>query len=230
MQSRRFWVTATIAMVGASAIMVATHDVTTAPSAAATAAASDILRRSPIPHNTGKFEDQLATIGAVQRAILDAAPVDRGIPPGRGRELPELLRAGHGLCFDRSRAIETVLRVAGYDVRHVSIYSLAGGRSAIRALVTPRTPSHAVTEVRTAKGWMVVDSNIPWLGLTKNGEPVSIEALRSADQSGLAAPPYPLFRGGEFTWVYGLYSRHGEFYPPYNFVPDVNWREMAQNI
>ena len=33
-----------------------------------------------------------------------------------------------------------------------------------------------------------------------------------------------------FTFVYGLYSRHGQFYPPYNFVPDINYDEFVNNV
>ena len=33
-----------------------------------------------------------------------------------------------------------------------------------------------------------------------------------------------------YTWLYGVYSRHGRFFPPYNAIPDVNWPEMAQNL
>lgn len=33
-----------------------------------------------------------------------------------------------------------------------------------------------------------------------------------------------------FTFVYGLYSRHGQFYPPYNFVPDINCGEFVKNV
>ena len=40
----------------------------------------------------------------------------------------------------------------------------------------------------------------------------------------------PEIYSAPFTWVYGFYSRHGRFYPPYNAVPDVNWGELAQNL
>jgi hypothetical protein len=30
--------------------------------------------------------------------------------------------------------------------------------------------------------------------------------------------------------VYGLYSRHGRFFPPYNALPDVNYRALTQNF
>ena len=33
-----------------------------------------------------------------------------------------------------------------------------------------------------------------------------------------------------FIYIIGLYSRHGRFYPPYNFIPDINWGEFMYNF
>ena len=29
-----------------------------------------------------------------------------------------------------------------------------------------------------------------------------------------------------FVYLPGLYSRHGQFYPPFTPIPDVNWRDF----
>jgi hypothetical protein len=77
---------------------------------------------------------------------------------------------------------------------------------------------------------MLVDSNSTWLGLTKRGSPVDLRELDEMDRTRLAAPaPNPVL-GGHFTWVYGLYSRHGRFYPPYDPIPDVNFNELMENF
>ena len=40
--------------------------------------------------------------------------------------------------------------------------------------------------------------------------------------------PSPVYE--EPVWpIHGLYSRHGRFYPPYGWVPDVNYEELVQN-
>ena len=44
-----------------------------------------------------------------------------------------------------------------------------------------------------------------------------------------APPPTPLYTH-PFVYVIGLYSRHGMFYPPYNYIPDINYLEFFQNI
>ncbi|QNP42280.1 hypothetical protein H9L15_07855 [Sphingomonas daechungensis] len=179
------------------------------------------------------FDEQVAFILRVQNRVLAASPEERGIPLGRSREIVDLLRAGHGACFDRSRAIETALKANGFRTRHASMYSTAKSGSALRSLLTPDTTSHALTEVETSRGWMIVDSKTHWAGLTADGRPVDLEAVRANPKlrwSSAVKDPLPEIYGGPLTWVYGLYSRHGRFYPPYDPVPDVNWGELAQNL
>jgi Transglutaminase-like superfamily len=189
----------------------------------------DIVSQAP----PASFDDQVRTILAVQDAVLSMAPKNKGLPLGKPRELRELYEAKHGLCYDRSRAIEKILSSLGFEVRHAAVYSTKDG-SALTALVTPRTPSHAVTEVKTDRGWVVVDSNRHWIGLTSDGKAVDLATLKTEgagqrwdarlkeDMSLILAHP--------FTYLFGLYSRHGRFYPPYTPVPDVDWGQVPYNV
>jgi hypothetical protein len=34
---------------------------------------------------------------------------------------------------------------------------------------------------------------------------------------------------GDFVFVYGLYSRHGGFYPPFVPLPDFDWAQLHHN-
>jgi hypothetical protein len=211
--------------------VAATHNVSTKPTPADVTLASQLLRQKSIKPNSEKYREQIATISAVQHAVFSVAPPGqkKGIPLGQTRELKDLVRLRYGLCFDRSRAIETTLRVAGFKARHVAIYSLRHSRSPLTALATPGVLSHVVTEVKTERGWIIVDSDRPWLGLTKAGEPVSVAKLARIDRNELVGEPYKIFKD-RFTWVYGFYSRHGRFYPPYDPIPDVNWSEFRDNV
>ena len=186
-----------------------------------------------VPNPWPSFTEQVAIILAVQDAVLKAAPTNKGIPTGHSRELGDLLRLRYGLCYDRSRAIETVLRYRGFEVRHVAIYRTVEAASPLIALISPGTESHAVTEVHTLRGWMLVDSNSRWVGLTTKGDPISISELRRSKNVSWhvvnKGPPAPIFQE-PFTWMYGLYSRHGHFFRPYDVVPDVNWSELSQNL
>lgn len=182
------------------------------------------------------FAEQVAIVSAVQAAVLATAPVIAPIPVDREREPRDLVELGFGECFDRSRAIEKALTYVGLKNRHAAVYSTVRTGSVLMTYLTPQVMSHAVTEVLTDKGWMVVDSNVPWIGLTKDLDVVSLEALQGNPQLRHASwhdlskhDPSVIFKS-DFTYLIGLYSRHGRFYPPYDFIPDVNFVQLAQNL
>jgi hypothetical protein len=176
------------------------------------------------------FEDQIRAIAAVQDAVLKTAPTDEGIPLGKQRELADLHQYRHGLCYDRSRAIEKILSWLGFQTRHVSVYSTAK-ISPLVALFVPQNPSHAVTEVLTQKGWMLVDSNARWMGLDVQRNPISLSRVRETT----AWAPESSDRINSifkepFIAIRGLYSRHGRFYPPFVPIPDFNAGQLLSNI
>ena len=211
--------------------ITAFHQVPVGTTPANAQAVDDLLPERPLQPRT--FAEEVALILLVQDRVLEASPEERGIALNQPREITDLLRARHGACFDRSRAIETVLRSYGFRTRHASMYSTVEAGTALRALATPNTISHALTEVKTRRGWMIVDSKTRWAGLTADGRPLDLgEVRKKADQKWSEAikAPIPEVYGAPFTYVYGLYSRHGRFYPPYNPIPDVNWAELAQNL
>lgn len=180
------------------------------------------------------FEDQVRAIVAVQDAVLRTAPKEVEIPLGQQREPKDLYELKQGLCFDRSRSIEKILTWLGFETRHVSIYDTEKiGR--FRALITPQVPSHAVSEVLTQKGWMLVDSNARWIGLSEQREPLSVDWIQRRQEDLVAWAPES--RGNinniflhHFIRIYGLYSCHGYFYPPFTPIPDVNLPQLASNF
>jgi len=179
------------------------------------------------------FEAELALIIAVQDAVLRAAPIDEGLPLDETRELSELVKAGRGLCYDRSHAIETILRLHGMETRHVAVYSTETTASALRSLLTPQVSSHALSEVLTERGWIAVDSNYRWIALTADGEPYDLGKMRQnpnvAWSKTIKGRMAPIFKE-DYTWVYGLFSRHGRFYPPFIPFPDIKLSELRHNI
>ena len=217
--------------------VLAAHNVSTKLSAEDRTAAREILERGGYGQtwrsnlDLRTYDGQVNAIIAVQDAVLKASPNNTDIPFDAPREPADLLRLEMGLCFDRSRSIEKILSMLGLENRHVAVYSTKHTGSAFTSLLTPQIDSHAVTEVKTLKGWMVVDSNKRWVALTQNGLPVSMVALQNNDASTADWSARnkdrinPIFTS-EFTYVIGLYSRHGRFFPPYTSVPDVNWRDL----
>jgi hypothetical protein len=183
--------------------------------------------------NHESYENELGFIVKVQKSVLTTVYRKKGIPRGKKREPKELFLSKSGLGFDRSRVIEKILRYSGFKTRHVAIYSTFKTNSALKSLIKPLVYSHNVTEVLTSDGWLVVDSNYFWVSVDEQDKPVSIERIHSdvgttaiSWKEPLPSAIYTL----PFTYVYGLYSRHGYFYPPFNFIPDVHYGELLQNI
>jgi len=183
---------------------------------------------------TPTYRDELDFIISVQRSVLNIAPRNDSLPFGQKREPKELYEAKTGMCFDRSRVIEKILRYSGFKSRHLSLYSKEKTGSAIKSLITPDVSSHAVTEVLTKNGWLIVDSNAPWVSTDTNNQPMSINNIQFSIENSVPIqwgkePPTSIYVK-PFTFVYGLYSRHGNFYPPYNFIPDIHYGEFVQNV
>jgi len=185
---------------------------------------------SPLDENTS-YEDEIDLIQKIQKATLKLTPRWEGIPFGMTREPEDVYQRAQGLCYDRSRLIEKWAKFNRFPVRHVGLYSTIN-HPALIALILDETNSHSITEVRTKKGWMVVDSNDPWLSLDRNGYPISLSQIKK-NTKGPTLDWHPNYVSHmnhvyeqPFTYVYGLYSRHGRFYPPYNFIPDINWKEF----
>ena len=67
----------------------------------------------------------------------------------------------------------------------------------------------------------------------KGNNPLSINKIQHDIENSFyinwKKPPSDEIYLHSFIYVYGLYSRHGRFYPPYNFIPDINYREFIQN-
>lgn len=181
------------------------------------------------------FEEEILFIEKVQDSVLNIASIDKGIPFNQKREPKELYEAKAGFCFDRSRVIEKILRSKGFETRHIFIYSLKETGSSVKSFFTPGIASHAVTEVLTKKGWLVVGSNNRWISIDVDGNPRSMEDLRLNSENKKEIQwknnPSSVYSDlAPYTYIYGLYSRHGEFYPPYNFIPDVNYSEFVDNV
>lgn len=187
-----------------------------------------------IPDSSGEksYEEQIAEIRAIQRSVLKLVPIDKGIEMGTSREPESMLTLGYGLCYDRSRAIEKTLTFYNYKVRHISIHSIF--KNFFSTIFKKGVYSHAVTEVLTKKGWIVVDSNEEWVSLDQNGLPISAKKIRdylaNNSQINWEKKPSGAVYGMPMIVTYGLYSRHGKFYPPYIFFPDINLYDFSQNF
>jgi len=162
-------------------------------------------------------------------------------------------RQKKGLCYDRSMLLEKFYLLAGFSVRHIYIYFDFNGKDvARRDFFKSYVSSHALLEVKTKEGWMVVGSNSNWIGLDTKGQVLTIGAIRDKLIDGSLAlnnqPSYglPFYqelpKPQAFRYVYGLYSRHGGFLKSAPLetalcamgirphIPDYNFRMLLYNL
>ena len=189
------------------------------------------------------YEEELDFISAVQLASFDLVPNAGSIDKNLKREPKELYLAKVAGCSGRTRLLEKIFRYSGFKTRHIAIYEKENTNSIIKSLITPQIESHALTEVLTKKGWLVVESNYPWLAIDSENNPIAIKKIKqSLDNSVDINWKTPLQTNDlgdieqtipyakPFVYIYGVYSRHGRFFPPYNFIPDINYGELIQNV
>lgn len=177
------------------------------------------------PESTLSFEQEIELIKAVQMLVLNRAPYGAPIPDYADREPADLLKNKMGLCFDRSRTFDKIFSWLGFSVRHVYIlypeHPVTGNPLPYWwAFFVKGTQSHAVTEVKTKHGWLVVDSNSAWVSVTKDGAAVSSDRLQERANQFHYIPPY---FNRPYASIRGLYSRRGQLYRPYIPYPQLNW-------
>ena len=179
------------------------------------------------------YKEEIDFISSVQRSTFDIVPNSGSITINKKREPKEVYFAKVAGCSDRSRLIEKILIYNGFKTRHFSMYSTDKTYSSIKSLITPKIKSHAASEVLTKKGWLVVDTNYPWVAIDVNNNPLSIKKIQQSVDNSVyidwKKPPRDEIYIKSFVAVYGLYSRHGRLYPPYNLIPDINYGEFIQN-
>lgn len=171
------------------------------------------------PNKSLTFEQQISLIRQVQHAVFKRAPVGRGIPDYEPREPADLIKFGQGLCYDRSRTFDKALNYLGFESRHVFIL-YREDKLFLKAFFRDGQTSHAVTEVKTNKGWMLVDSNTEWVALTSHGEPVNADEVWHRFREFSNAPEY---LNKPWWAIRGMYSRKGQLFSPFFLFPDFNW-------
>lgn len=175
-----------------------------------------------------EFEQQVQLIQEVQTRLFKRVPPGKNIALGQSREPSDLLQHGSGICFDRSRTLDKVFKWLGFETRHVFLF-ISQKQEELHFvdkvdLITDRDSwSHAVTEVKTVKGWVVVDSLENWASFDNHGLPVAAEDINSNLPRFAYVPS--LLNKNSFV-VKGLYSRSGVLYPPFVFFPDLAWGDF----
>jgi hypothetical protein len=232
--SRRRFVIATGFFCLIIAVLLWIHDVPKTPTEKDTSAILAIYPITFVNAEHLNFEQQIELIRAFQSSLHAAYSIGEPIDYYKPREPNDLIQNKEGRCYDFSRTIEKFLMLNNLKVRHVAVYQVNSEEGKWKSFLRPHGVSHSLTEVKTAKGWMIVDSNFEWIGIDKSGDPKSFFDICSAEQRSKKINwRYEVVRGYEpfFSccpiYIYGLYSRHGCFYPPYNLIPDYNLKDLV---
>jgi hypothetical protein len=174
------------------------------------------------PSKPLSFEEEISLIKEVQFDVLKRAPLGEGIPENQSREPADLMKAKQGLCYDRSRTFDKVFQYLGFETRHVYLL-YKQNKPFYSAIFHYGQQSHAVTEVKTTKGWMMIDSNTPWVAVTKLGDPINADDVWRRFAEFDHAPTYL----NQPWWALrGVYSRKGQFYGGFLFFPEVNLNDF----
>jgi hypothetical protein len=187
-----------------------------------------MLRADAFCRDRSGFSAELRCIRHVQAAVLAIGRSGSCAPKGSRIEPMDFIRRGYGCCFDRARFIEKALGHYGYATRRVALYSRRYG---LAGLLSQWIGSHAGTEVRTARGWLAVDSVQPFVLMTREGRP-----LRYADYGNPSAgrptqgpaPRHDFRFDRPYFVIYGLYSRHGRFHGPDLPAPEIHYPDFIR--
>lgn len=187
-----------------------------------------LLRADAYCRDHSGFAAELRCIRHVQAAVVAIGRGGSCAPKGSRIEPMDFIRRGFGCCFDRARFIEKALGHYGYTTRRVALYSRRYG---LAGLLTQWIDSHAGTEVRTARGWLAVDSVQPFVLMTREGRPLRYADYNDPAAGQSAQRPGP---GHDFRFdrpyfvIYGLYSRHGRFHGPDLPAPEVHYPDFIR--
>ncbi len=183
------------------------------------------------------FENELAFIRTMHNQVID------GIVHSYVKSLDSFgsvelyYRKRQGFCYDRTVLIEKILDHYDFKYRHVyAYYSSRSDKTSFADLFRKGTYSHALTEVKTKRGWMLIDGNEKWLGIDQAGNLLTMKEVGELNRQHqktpmkLEGPQTLLINVHSFQYLYGVYSRHGNCFAPRIGVPDVNFRQLLYNL
>jgi hypothetical protein len=177
------------------------------------------------------LQSEIDFIRSIQTAIY-TLPTKDCIPLKHSRNIKDLYGQGCGMCYDKSHVMEKIFQMYGFETRHISIYYYKNWYQKFWTFFVPSSGSHAVSEVKTKGGWIFVDSVSEVIGLSEQNTVLSLSDIRKLLKEKKETKKIRRlfsFRHN-FIYLYGVYSRNGYLYPPYNFVPDYKFQELHYNI
>ena len=195
------------------------------------------------------FENEIAFVTTLQNCVLEEIK-HKEIPQQNFGDLRYYYTEKKGFCYDRAVLLEKFLKYNGFSFRHLYLYFGEDNQApSISNFFKKDLASHALLEVKTKNGWMVMGTNANWLGLSNKNEVLDVDQLRKRiSQHNLVLRTEATIgtcfwkeKGDHFRYIYGLYSRHGQFFNhpkaggsaslfPFHFLPDYNLSMLFENF
>lgn len=220
-----------------SILIIATHNVSKKITTEDEKYIQKVIGNQSFDIRKANYEEEISFIKIIQEIVNNSFELKDAIPQGETREPKDLFNVGAGECYDRSRFLEKTYKLYGFKTRHLTVFTLRHGGKIFKSLFTKNHITHSTFEVKTSKGWLNVDPNTNWITLDKNYNPLSYKHIGKELRKGETIEWHEkspqllmhFYRQPGFG-IYGLYSRHGKFYPPFNKIPDFNFRELFYNL
>jgi hypothetical protein len=195
-------------------------------------------------HNS--FENEVAFITKVQDSVIYTIHQEE-IPHKFFGSVSYYYNNRKGFCYDRAVLMEKIFSYYHFSFRHAYIYfGNDSTKVGVDDFFKRRLASHGVVEVKTKKGWMTVETIANWIGLDKDNQVLDLSKLRNELSGGTfsftrnitAGNCFWIEHGIHFKFIYGLYSRHGDFFDHSNttvlglphFLPDYNLKMLFYNF
>lgn len=185
----------------------------------------------------GSFDTQISFIKAVNNLLINKLKQKKH--KKLSLSVKKLLNTNYGVCYDRSFLLEKILKVYGFQTRHVYAVDLSEYSNSFiyNFFFVKNLPSHAISEVYTKQGWLIVDSSYNWISLDSNNNPVSFQKLKKLKSIDWKYQPEDRVKKMFYDtslmrsyFIYGLYSRHGNFFYPFLLSPEIEYREFLSNL
>ncbi len=188
------------------------------------------LKLDEVCININSFKEEIKCINIVRQKIRLSATYE-GCNKGKSVEPKDLIERGNGCCVEFSRFIEKALRSYKFKTRHVFIIEPYKNRSFLNFMPL-KQQSHAASEVLTSLGWIAVDSKYDIISYKKDGDDFEIYDFKNLIENKEIVKEMEInfYKKRNLDIIYGLYSRHGQFYGPNLPGPEFNWREILYNL
>jgi len=175
------------------------------------------------------FEDKINFINLIQTKIIKGFQGDF-IEKKLTREPKDFYNSVTDSCYDNLRIIQKILEYYGFKTSAVGIFEKTNKNSLLNLFIKSPLASHAILMVKSEKGNLYLGTTEKFISILDNNQLVKIQNIKADyNKKWKYELPHNIFSRDNY-YIFGLYSRHGLFYPPFNFLPDLNYQDFLLNF